>query len=73
MALVYRAGGASALVLLKAVVSAAIVGLCAVIAGIAAFVASGLSDFRIRAWTVIRGSYLRPSHAAPIRALLARH
>jgi streptomycin 6-kinase len=40
---------------------------------IASFVASGLSDFRIRAWTVIRGSYLRPSHAEPIRALLARH
>jgi streptomycin 6-kinase len=39
---------------------------------IAAFVASGLSDFRIRAWTVIRGSYLRPSHAEPIRAVLGR-
>ncbi len=40
---------------------------------IAAFVASGLSDFRIRAWAVIRGAYLRPSYAEPIRALLARH
>jgi len=39
---------------------------------IAAFVAVGLSDFRIRAWTVIRGAYLRPCHADPIRALLAR-
>ena len=39
---------------------------------IAAFVAVGLSDFRIRAWTVIRGAYLRPWHAKPIRALLAR-
>src|SRR6478609_6794502 len=27
---------------------------------IAAFVAAGLDDFRIRAWTVIRGAYLRP-------------
>jgi hypothetical protein len=26
---------------------------------IAAFVASGLDDFKIRAWTIIRGSYLR--------------
>jgi len=39
---------------------------------IAAFVAAGLSDFRIRAWTVIRGAYLRPWHAKPIRALLRR-
>jgi streptomycin 6-kinase len=37
---------------------------------IAAFVAAGLDDFRIRAWTVIRGAYLRPDHADPIRALL---
>ena len=40
---------------------------------IAAFVAIGLSDFRVRAWTVIRGAYLRPWHAKPIRALLARY
>lgn len=39
---------------------------------IAAFVASGLSDFRIRAWTVIRGAYLRPDYSRPIRALLDR-
>jgi streptomycin 6-kinase len=38
---------------------------------IAAFVAAGLDDSRIRAWTVIRGSYLRPGYAEPIRALLA--
>ncbi len=38
---------------------------------IAAFVATGLSDFRIRAWAVIRGSYLRPALASPIRALLS--
>ncbi len=39
---------------------------------IAAFVALGLDDFRIRAWTVIRGSYLRsePDYAERIRALL---
>jgi hypothetical protein len=39
---------------------------------IAAFVASGLDDFRIRAWTVIRGAYLRsePDYAERIRALL---
>jgi streptomycin 6-kinase len=37
---------------------------------IAAFVAAGLDDFRIRAWTVIRGAYLRPHHAQAIRALL---
>jgi streptomycin 6-kinase len=37
---------------------------------IAAFVAAGLDDFRIRAWTVVRGSYLRPQHTEPIRALL---
>jgi streptomycin 6-kinase len=37
---------------------------------IAAFVAAGLDDFRIRAWTVIRGAYLRPDYAARIRALL---
>jgi streptomycin 6-kinase len=37
---------------------------------IAAFVAAGLDDFRIRAWTVIRGAYLRPDYAAQLRALL---
>jgi streptomycin 6-kinase len=38
-----------------------------------AFVALGLDEFRIRAWTVIRGSYLRTSHEfiAPLRALIA--
>ncbi len=40
---------------------------------IAAFVAVGLNDFRIRAWTVIRSAYLRPAHAKPIRELLTRH
>jgi streptomycin 6-kinase len=39
---------------------------------IAAFVAAGLSDDRIRAWTVIRGAYLRPELAEPIRSLLSR-
>jgi streptomycin 6-kinase len=39
---------------------------------IAAFVEVGLDDFRIRAWTVIRGAYLRssPDYAERIRALL---
>jgi streptomycin 6-kinase len=37
---------------------------------IAAFVAAGLDDYRIRAWTVIRGAYLRPGYAHQIRALL---
>jgi streptomycin 6-kinase len=37
---------------------------------IAAFVAAGLDDFRIRAWTVIRGAYLRPDYADRIRALI---
>lgn len=37
---------------------------------IAAFVAADLDDFRIRAWTVIRGAYLRPADADQIRALL---
>ncbi|TMD92573.1 MAG: hypothetical protein E6I73_02045 [Chloroflexi bacterium] len=40
---------------------------------IAAFVAAGLDDFRIRAWTVIRGAYLRPDHADRIRALIEPH
>jgi streptomycin 6-kinase len=37
---------------------------------IAAFVAAGLDEFRIRAWTVIRGAYLRPLHADAIVALM---
>ena len=37
---------------------------------IAAFVATGLDDSRIRAWTVIRGAYLRPAYAERIEALL---
>jgi streptomycin 6-kinase len=40
---------------------------------IAAFVAAGLDDFRIRAWTVIRGAHLRPGYAGPIKALLKPH
>jgi len=42
-------------------------------ARIAAFVAAGLSECRIRAWTVVRGSYLRPAYAKPIRSLFGRH
>jgi streptomycin 6-kinase len=40
---------------------------------IAAFVAAGLDDFRIRAWTVIRGAYLRPEpeYVEPLRALVS--
>jgi hypothetical protein len=39
---------------------------------IAAFVDAGLDDFRIRAWTVIRGAYLRPDpeYVEPLRSLL---
>ena len=37
---------------------------------IAAFVAAGLDDSRIRAWTVIRGAYLRPGSAGHLRALV---
>jgi streptomycin 6-kinase len=39
---------------------------------IAAFAGAGLDDFRIRAWTVIRGAYLRtgPEYVEPLRALL---
>jgi streptomycin 6-kinase len=37
---------------------------------IAAFAGAGLDEFRLRAWTVIRGAYLRPAHAARIRSLL---
>ena len=40
---------------------------------IAAFVAAGLDDFRIRAWTVIRGAYLPPDYAGRIRALIEAH
>jgi streptomycin 6-kinase len=40
---------------------------------IAAFVAAGLDDFRIRAWTVIRGAYLRPGYTDEIMALMERH
>ena len=39
---------------------------------IAAFVAAGLDEWRIRAWTVVRGAYLRPGFARRIRALLDR-
>jgi streptomycin 6-kinase len=39
---------------------------------IQAFVAAGLDDLRIRAWTIIRGSYLRsgPEYAAGLKALI---
>jgi streptomycin 6-kinase len=39
---------------------------------IAAFVDAGLDEYLIRAWTVIRGSYLRPEapYVAPLRDLL---
>lgn len=37
---------------------------------IAAFVSEGLDEFRIRAWTVIRGAYLRPGYADRIRRLM---
>lgn len=39
---------------------------------IQAFVAAGLDEYRIRAWTIIRGSYLRPGpeYAAGLRAVL---
>lgn len=40
---------------------------------IAAFVAAGLSDFRIRAWTVIRGAQLRPAFSDPIRSLVSSY
>jgi streptomycin 6-kinase len=40
---------------------------------IAAFVEAGLDDFLIRAWTVIRGSYLRlaPDYVLPLRELVS--
>jgi hypothetical protein len=39
---------------------------------IKAFVEAGLDEYRIRAWTVIRGSYLRsgPLYDAGLRALI---
>lgn len=36
---------------------------------IAAFVDVGLDDFRIRAWTVVRGAYLRPAFAERLASL----
>ena len=40
---------------------------------IQAFVAVGLDEFRIRAWTVIRGAYLRtgPEYVEPLKSLVA--
>jgi streptomycin 6-kinase len=40
---------------------------------IQAFAAVGLDEFRIRAWTVIRGAYLRtgPEYIEPLKALIA--
>ena len=38
---------------------------------ISAFVAAGLDEFRIRAWTVIRGAYLRPALAGPLAAVMS--
>jgi streptomycin 6-kinase len=37
------------------------------------FAASGLDEYKIRAWTIIRGAYLRPGpeYVEPLRALLA--
>jgi streptomycin 6-kinase len=37
---------------------------------IAAFVNAGLDDFRIRAWAVVRGAYLRPEFAPSLHALV---
>jgi streptomycin 6-kinase len=39
---------------------------------IAAFAAAGLDEYKIRAWTVIRGSYLRPGgvYVEPLRSLI---
>ena len=39
-------------------------------ARLAAFVAAGLDEERIRKWTVIRGAYLQPQDAAALRALV---
>jgi len=36
---------------------------------VAAFAAAGLDEWRIRAWTVVRGAYLRPAFAPRIMAL----
>jgi hypothetical protein len=38
---------------------------------IAAFVAAGLDEERIRAWTVIRGAYLRPDDADVVAVIHA--
>jgi streptomycin 6-kinase len=38
---------------------------------IEAFVAAGLDEFRIRAWTVVRGAYLQPGLSAHIAAIFA--
>ncbi|HWD96079.1 MAG TPA: aminoglycoside phosphotransferase family protein [Acidimicrobiales bacterium] len=38
---------------------------------VSAFVDAGLDDFRIRAWAVIRGAYLRPQFAESLRSLVA--
>lgn len=40
-------------------------------ATIAAFVEAGLDEFLIRAWTVIRGAYLRPQLEGALRALVS--
>ena len=37
---------------------------------LAAFVAAGLDEERMRMWTVIRGAYLRPEEAEALRALV---
>jgi streptomycin 6-kinase len=37
---------------------------------LAAFVAAGLDEERIRKWTVIRGAYLQPQEADTLRALV---
>ena len=37
---------------------------------LAAFVAAGLDEERIRIWTVIRGAYLQPQEAEALRALV---
>jgi hypothetical protein len=39
---------------------------------IAAFVAAGLDEFRIRAWTVIRGAYLQPELSDRLGAILSQ-
>ena len=37
---------------------------------LAAFVAAGLDEERMRIWTVIRGAYLQPEEAEALRALV---